>query len=127
MEENESDFYNFIVNLSTNYSIENILRKDSKTIINVILRDYRENIRAAATRGANEAYLCIYVANAKYKKIIPIDSYVRMTNLMLDNFNNFKIESIMETIEKKLHPFKVEAKSLEENLIGITVKWGDNK
>jgi hypothetical protein len=115
----ESDFYNFIVGITKYSNCHNVLIRDSQTIYDVILKDYKKNIHLAAMRGLNKAYLCIYEIGARYKETIPIDAFVNMNDEMKEKFSTFKIEPILERIKRKLHPFIIEVKKLDLNeLIG---------
>ena len=131
-ENNEIEFYNFIVGITKYSNCESILKKDSQEIFDVITKDYKKNIQLSATTGSNSSYICIYEASAKYKGLIPIDNFVRMTNSMEEKFNTFKIEPVLNKLKKRLHPFTVEVKNIHEidknvshdsNIICITVSW----
>lgn len=127
-EEDETEFYNFITTIpkisNTENSLLTILKKDTETIYDLIINDYRTNIQLAAFQDLKYAYLCIYDINAKHKNIIPIDNFIRINPTMQEQLNLFQIISIITRLEKKLHPFKVEIQNLENNQkIAIIVRW----
>lgn len=126
---NEIEFYNFIIGVTKYYNSESSLRKDCQSIFDLIIKDYKKNIHLAASKGLNEAYICIYEIGANYKDSIPIDEFIRMTPNIIEKFETFKIEPIIDKIKKRLFPFIIEVKSLDEtnNFIGITVSWETGK
>lgn len=108
------EFYTTIVNITKTSGYLNILTKDSQTVYDVIMKDYKNNIKIAASEGRTEAYLCIYEASAKIKGLISIDAYVRMNNpKVVEKFEEFKLEPVIERIKKKINPFKVEIRLLK--------------
>lgn len=119
-----NEFYDYIVNITKTSGYQNILTKDSEIIMDAILNDYQENIKIAAAEGRNEAYIFIYEVNAKIKNI-SVDAYVRMNNpKVVEKFNEFKLEPVMERIQKKISPFKVEIRPIDNsNYFAIVVSW----
>lgn len=119
-----NEFYDYIVNITKTSGYQNILTKDSEIIMDAILNDYQENIKIAAAEGRNEAYIFIYEVNAKIKNI-SVDAYVRMNNpKVVEKFNEFKLEPVMERIQKKINPFKVEIRPIDNsNYFAIAVLW----
>ena len=119
-----NEFYDYIVNITKTSGYQNILTKDSEIIMDAILNDYQENIKIAAAEGRNEAYIFIYEVNAKIKNI-SVDAYVRMNNpKVVEKFNEFKLEPVMERIQKKINPFKVEIRPIDNsNYFAIVVSW----
>lgn len=109
------EFFNSIVKITKNSGVSFILNKDSQTIFDVVTKNYKKNIRIAADRGLYKAYICIYEANAKYKGVIPIDSFIRMNTTMREKFTEYKIEPVMERVRNKLKYFTIEVKSLYES------------
>lgn len=114
-ESNESEFYNFIVGITKYSNCENLLRKDSQSIFEVITKDYKKNIHLAASRGLNKAYICIYEISARYKGLIPIDAFIRPNELMKEKLETFNIESVVDKLKKKLYPFNIEIKNINES------------
>lgn len=114
-ENNETEFYNFIVNITKFSNCETLLRKDSQAIYDVITKDYKKNIQLAASRGLNKAFICIYEIGARYRGLIPIDAFVRMNDPMKEKFETFKMESVLDRIKKRLSPFVVDVVYLNEN------------
>ena len=122
--ESEYDFYKYIVDISKYTNCENVLKRDSQIIYDIIMKDYRKNIQLSALRGDRKAYICIYESKTKLNDTIPIDNFIRMTDLMKEKFAEFKIESIMEKIKKKLHPFNVDIITDESaTIVNIIITW----
>lgn len=126
IENPELDFYNFIVNINVNQTkIEDVLKKDTDTIYNLISKDYKKNIQIAASNGFKHAYICIYESNAKHEGIIPIDNFIRLIN-MDEQYKQMNIETVMERLRKNLKPFKVDLSIHNEDnktIICIVVNW----
>lgn len=127
------DFYDFIVNVTKASSYQNILIKDSQVVYDTIMKNYRTNIKLAASEGRNESYICIYNSTAKINNVVPIDSYVRMNNPKLkEKFEEFKMETVLEKIQKNINPFKVEVRKLNNlsnndvEIFGIIIIWETN-
>lgn len=133
-------FFQYITELSDYSTDVKIINKDADIISDLITRDYKYNIQLAASCGLKQAYICIYEIAAKYKKMIPIDDFIRPRGNLQQKFEKYNIIPVMERIRQKLHPFKVEVKddlietfNLQENsdplilspkkLIGILVSW----
>src|SRR5271168_4326007 len=114
-----SNFYNYIVSLTNQFSCQYILTKDNQTIYNLIMDVHRKNIQKAASRGLRSAYLCIYETSAKYKGAIPIDAHIRPNDSMKTKLIEFKLESVLDRIRKKLYPFEVDVKILDETYLKI--------
>ena len=127
LEDTEYDFYKYIVGVSKYTNCENVLKRDSQIIYESVIKDYRKNIQLSALKGNRKAYLCIYESSTRLYDIIPIDNFIRMTELMKEKFQEFKMEPIIDKLKKKLSPFNVEI--LTENIkddieiISIIVSW----
>lgn len=117
------EFYNLIVNITKTSGYQNLLIKDSQLVFDTIMKDYRNNIQLAASQGRNEAYICIYEIGAKIGGIVPIDSFVRMTNpKLIEKFEEFKLEPVVERIKKKINPFRLEIKLIDIDQISTEDK-----
>jgi hypothetical protein len=135
-----TNFYNFIVQLTKTVipqTHNNILKKDSDAILDLIINGYRENIRLAASAGRNIAYLCIYLKDSKYQKSIPIHDFIEMSDKIKEKFDEFQLEPVLTRVKKILTPFTVRVRTLQEcselqcynfdikenNIIVISVSW----
>lgn len=128
-----SDFYNFIVNIgkeSANIS------DDIRTIENIVLANYKENIMLAATATMDKnskpckrkAVLCIYEVGAKYNNKIDMDKYIRPTDEFATILEQQGITPLIDTFREKVKPFRlcvkvyrVEGKNKE--FVSISVHW----
>jgi hypothetical protein len=115
--DDEKEFFNDIVNLTEYCTGAGIIKKDSDKIVEVILKNWKDNVRIAASRGLTKAYICIYESEARYDGIIPIDTFVRMTDEFRSKLESYKIDPVMERIKKKVRPFNVDVIVLDQDMI----------
>lgn len=104
------EFYNHIVSitkLAIPKKCSEVLNRDAETVLDLILKNYKENIEIAATYGKNSAYLCIYKAEARYQKNIPIDYFVHMPEKIKCKFEEYALEPVESRLRHKLQPFNV--------------------
>jgi hypothetical protein len=112
--ENEMDkFFTQIVELTDNSSNAMILKNVSDRVFEIITRDFKKNIQIAAMRGFNEAYICLYDVNARYKGTIPIDCFIHMSEHTRTKFEEFKLEPVVDRLRKFLAPFHLEIRFID--------------
>jgi hypothetical protein len=113
-------FFSFIVNLSAVQSAKiptpesKILEQDCTTLLELITRNYRDNIHIAASHGRKIAYLCVYLKEAKYQSTIPIHDLIDMPERLTEIFAHDGIESLLSRLRKFLAPFSVSVRRLQE-------------
>lgn len=112
-------FFNQIVELTDNSSSSLTLKKISDSIIDLVTKDCKKNIQIAALRGFNEAYLCLYDVNAKYKGCVPIDCFIHMSEHTRAKFEEHKIEPVMDRLRRLLLPFRVEVRFIDMTVPGV--------
>lgn len=120
--EDSQEFYNIIVGIADNAVIENIIKKDADIIFNLIIKNYKNNIQTAALKGFKKSHIFMYNINAKYNELIPVDKYIRMNEQMRLNFERYEIDTIINKVQKRLSPFKIEINTYDDNIC-ITATW----
>jgi hypothetical protein len=130
-------FFNHIIEVTSHSSDQVLIKRTSDELINVLTRDFKRNIKIAADRGHNQAYICIYEVDAKYRDILPIDKFIHMNDHMRGKFAEFGLEPVVDRLRKIFQPFQLDiqrssvASSSEEipdmQIVILSLSWPSRK
>lgn len=124
-------YYDQILELtrqSTKFNYQK-LTSEYNVLHDLIVQDADVNINAAAKNGHHHALIFAYRIDTKYKGISISDMF---SDIFGDQLKECKLDPLVEKLQKKFNPFKVEHKILGESrpkgedpisVAGIVISW----
>lgn len=102
---------------------KDLLQRDSQLLASMITQGAKENITIAVNAGRKEAYLFLYEASAQLCNI-PVDRLINMDDEMQTRFLSFGLPSVMQIVQKRMHPFTVNVFSIDTSEFRSEVQVG---